>query len=510
MGLALLMGISVLGIVTAQFLWIRQSLKVQQEQLETSAYIAINRTVKRVEHEQSAAFMLNPFLQNPSLIPSSPFPPMPLPGGNGGGTSRFEAHINLNGKEYSHSFDIDHNGSATRKRPSLKEALSQMGDSVSQIISEMEESNNDMLETFKEMARELESSRNPMIHSLGFSDIAKILEQELNHMGVKIPVEYAIMDNSSDMMTDYHSKGFRIKAGNEIQELKVPMFPNRFFRMWSDLELRVQMPVTWLIIVRTQTLLLGVSALFTIIILGTFFFTMRTIIHQKKVSDIKNDFINNMTHEFKTPIATISLATDSIATPSILEKPDVVKSFLSIIKEENSRMNTQVERILQMALIDKKDFSIMKAPTPINKLVEKAIQNMSLFINESGGNIELNLMPEDAEVNLDMVHFTNVVMNLTENAIKYSGSSPKVIITTAKEKENIKLTIRDHGIGMTKEQQNKIFEKFFRATGGNIHNVKGFGLGLSYVKAVVDAHEATIRVRSKPGEGTEFCITLAT
>lgn len=171
-------------------------------------------------------------------------------------------------------------------------------------------------------------------------------------------------------------------------------------------------------------------------------------------------------------------------------------------------MNSQVERILQMALIDKKDFSIMTTPTDLNELIQKSIQNMSLFISESGGKVDLSLYEGRLEANLDTVHITNVIVNLVENAIKYSKSSPVVKITTQLKDNYIQMIVSDNGIGMSKEQQNKMFEKFYRAAGGNIHNVKGFGLGLSYVKAVIDAHNGTITVKSKPGEGSEFTISI--
>ncbi|MGV8828311.1 MAG: sensor histidine kinase [Breznakibacter sp.] len=507
--LAVLMGISVLGIVAAQYLWISQSLSIQEEQLEKSAYIAINRAVARIEREQSAALMLNPFFQNHNQIPPSSVSPFhqPQPSLKMESKGRMEAHFNVNGKEFSKTFDWD--GSSTGQgQPSLNETLAQVEDSIRQMMGMMNEDDNALIQLFKQMAHEFESRRTPLMQEFNMNDISRILAEELQNMGVKMPVEYAVVENNSGQITEYRSKNYQPGGGRSIRELNVAMFPNNILRLWSDYRLSVQLPFTTLFLMRTQASLLGISALFTLFILATFLATMRTIIHQKKVSDIKSDFINNMTHEFKTPIATISLATDSIATPSILEKPEVIKSFLNIIKEENARMNSQVERILQMALIDKKDFSIMPATTDINELIRKAVQNMSLFISESGGNVELNMNAEPAQANVDTVHFTNVVVNLIENAIKYSKEAPRVMVSTTREKDAITLKVRDFGIGMNKEQQNKIFEKFYRATSGNIHNVKGFGLGLSYVKAVVDAHGGSIDVKSKLNEGSEFTITI--
>ncbi len=505
--IAVLMGISVFGIVAAQFLWIRQSLTIQEAQLERSAYIAINRTVARLEREQSAALLLNPFFQNQiSSSAPSPFNSRQTPELRES-KGRVEAHFNVNGKQFSKTFDWDGSGNH-ETGSSLDDALGEVKDSINQMMDAIDEQDNPMVEIFKQMAREFESRSNPLKHDFALNDINILLEQELQNMGVKIPVEYAVVENNSNQITSYRSKNYTVGKDRAIMEINVPMFPNNILRLWSDYRLSVQLPSTTLFLMRTQASLLGMSALFTFFILGTFFVTMRTIIHQKKVSNIKSDFINNMTHEFKTPIATISLATDSIASPSVIGKTEVVKSFLSIIKEENARMNSQVERILQMALIDKKEFTIMTSSTDINELISKAVQNMSLFINESGGNVELTLEAEPVVAMVDTVHFTNLIVNLIENAIKYSKASPRVIVSTLRRKDDCQIVVKDFGIGMSKEQQNKIFEKFYRATGGNIHNVKGFGLGLSYVKAVVDAHGGTIEVKSKLNEGSKFTITI--
>lgn len=504
-GLGLLMTISLLGIVAVQYLWIRQSLTIQQEQLQSSAYIAVNRAAARIEREQSAAMALNPFFSHHPFPPKQFFQPF-VPPQRGEGKARIEAHFNVNGKEFNKIIDWDE-AQTEDDGNNLNSALSQVEDSIRHMMGSLSDEDNSLMDIFRQMAREFETRQDPSQGLFKPADIDNILKQELGNMGITIPAEYAIVEhNSGDVFEK--SKNFSLTNDNHIEELDVAMYPNIIFRMWNDLRLKVQLPFSTLYLMRTQISLLSISTLFTLFIIGTFLVTMRTIIHQKKVSDIKSDFINNMTHEFKTPIATISLATDSIATPSVLGRPDVIKSFLGIIKEENTRMNSQVERILQMALIDKKDFNMMTSPTDANALIRKAVQNMSLFISESGGTVDLQLCDEPLVAELDTVHFTNVVVNLIENAIKYSKSSPEVTVTTRAENHNITVSVRDKGIGMTKEQQGKMFEKFYRAAGGNIHNVKGFGLGLSYVKAVVDAHGGTISVKSKLNEGSEFTISI--
>ena len=235
---------------------------------------------------------------------------------------------------------------------------------------------------------------------------------------------------------------------------------------------------------------------------------MRMIMNQKKVSEIKSDFINNMTHEFKTPIATISLASDSIMNPAVLNNPTQMTTFLRIIKEENSRMNSHVERVLQMSQIEKKDFVVVRESLDLHELLLRAVDNMQLLVQDTNGTIKTELKADLAIFKVDEVHFTNIIVNLLENALKYSQESPEVVIATQNNGNGIFIKVIDKGIGMTREQQHKIFDKFYRASGGNIHNVKGFGLGLSYVKAVIDAHHGTISVKSKVAVGTEFTIYL--
>jgi len=272
--------------------------------------------------------------------------------------------------------------------------------------------------------------------------------------------------------------------------------------------LDIYFPNQKLFIYKSLHILLGSSLLFTLFILITFYFTFRTILNQKKLSEIKSDFINNMTHEFKTPIATINLATDNIGNPMIIDKPAHISPFLKIIKEENKRMNNQVERVLQMSLIEKQDFQLVKIKADLHILIQEAVEKIKLLAEQKSALIETDLQADLTIFNVDEVHFTNVIMNLLENALKYSKETPKIKVSTQNTNSGIEIRISDNGIGMTKEQQSKAFEKFFRATKGNIHNVKGFGLGLSYVKAITDQHNGHIFVKSKLGEGTTFRLIL--
>lgn len=250
------------------------------------------------------------------------------------------------------------------------------------------------------------------------------------------------------------------------------------------------------------------SIIFTAIILFCFSYTILVILRQKKISEMKTDFINNMTHEFKTPIATISLAADSISSPSIISNADKVKRFLGIIKEENKRMLSQVEKVLQIATLEKNEFKLRITEVDIHELICKAVDYASLKVNERGGSIETELKANKCIIEADATHIANIISNLLDNAEKYTKEAPKIRVMTEDYKDGIKISIEDNGIGISKEDLKHIFEKFYRVHTGNIHNIKGFGLGLSYVKAMVDAHYGNVFVKSTLEQGSTFIIFL--
>lgn len=252
------------------------------------------------------------------------------------------------------------------------------------------------------------------------------------------------------------------------------------------------------------------AILFTLVIFSAFGLTVYTMIRQKKLNVIKNDFINNMTHEFKTPIATISLAVDALKNPKVICNPEKLNYFSSIIKEENQRMNRQVETILKSALMDRQEIQLNKKPLHVHKIIEDVADNFALRLQEKGGDMEIRLDAENDLISGDEVHINNIVNNLLDNAVKYSKENvpPHIVLSTSSTPKKFLLRIEDNGIGMTRETVKRIFEKFYRAHTGNIHNVKGFGLGLSYVKTVVDSHEGSIKPESTLGKGSVFTIEL--
>ncbi|WP_253810466.1 sensor histidine kinase [Hydrotalea flava] len=250
------------------------------------------------------------------------------------------------------------------------------------------------------------------------------------------------------------------------------------------------------------------AAVFMLIIIAAFFVTLRTLLNQKKLSEIKSDFINNMTHEFKTPLATISLAVDAIRNEKVQSDREKLNYFSGIIKEENKRMNKHVETILQAAITEKQELQLKKVQLHLHELIRKIVENYQLQLKEKEAKVVLQLNAKNDMLVADEVHFSNLLSNLIDNAIKYSKNNLEIKITTHSTNKYIVIMIEDNGIGMSKETMKRVFEKFYRAHTGNVHNVKGFGLGMSYVKTVIDAHKGKIRVDSTLGKGTTFTIEM--
>ena len=251
-----------------------------------------------------------------------------------------------------------------------------------------------------------------------------------------------------------------------------------------------------------------VGGVFMLIIIAAFYITLRTILNQKKLSEIKSDFINNMTHEFKTPLATISLAIDSLKNDKVLASKDKMEYFFGIIKEENIRMNKHVETILKAALMEKRELNLQLEKLSVHSVIKRVLDNYELQLHDKNGKVETDFKADYDIIMADEVHFTNVISNLVDNAIKYSEDNLILKITTDTNDKYFVIKVTDNGIGMSKETVKKIFEKFYRAHTGNIHNVKGFGLGMSYVKTIVDAHKGRISVESTQGKGSTFVLEM--
>ena len=250
------------------------------------------------------------------------------------------------------------------------------------------------------------------------------------------------------------------------------------------------------------------SIIFTLIIVIAYSSALNQLIKQRQISEIKTDFINNMTHEFKTPIATINLALDAIKNPKVIEDKEKVLRYLQMIKEENKRMHAQVENVLRISKLDKKELDINKESTNIHEIIEDAIEHVNLIVEDRNGTITTHFDAPRTSVLLNDVHFTNVIVNILDNAIKYSPEEPMIDIQTENVKDFVIVKIKDQGSGMSKVAQKRIFEKFYREHTGDLHNVKGHGLGLSYVKRIIEDHNGQIFVESEKGKGSVFIIKI--
>lgn len=249
----------------------------------------------------------------------------------------------------------------------------------------------------------------------------------------------------------------------------------------------------------------SVILIFVIIFFG---YTMSIILKQRKLSEIKNDFINNMTHEFRTPISTISVSSEMLLKDEVGNEAERRRMYSKMIHDESLRLKTLVEKVLQMADINSADIKLNKEEIDLHEVIRRAVENMRVVIEEKNGNVTTNLNANNHMVLADRVHLTNIIYNLLDNAIKYSEKDPNINISTRNEAKGVIIAIQDNGVGMSKEVQKHVFSKFYRVPTGNVHNVKGFGLGLFYVKTVVEAHRGKISLHSEEGKGSRFDIYL--
>jgi len=334
----------------------------------------------------------------------------------------------------------------------------------------------------------------------------QLIHKALADKDIQLSYEFAVYSPSSDTnKIVVSSQNFRPENLNT--QHRISLFPNDLITKPNQLLLFF--PGQKSRILNSLSLLMVGSLIFTLVIVLTSGASIVVMIRQKKISDIKTDFINNMTHEFKTPIATISIAADSIVNSRVIQEPDKIRDFTRIIKEENNRMNTRVEQVLQMALLDSRDFKLRPVVTDMHSMIERAVSHYRLQIEKREGALSTKLEATNPKVLADEDHMRNVLMNLLDNANKYSGSRPEINVFSFNRGEKFCFGVEDHGTGMSQETQRRVFDKFFRVTSGNIHNVKGFGLGLSYVRAIVLAHHGEISLHSELGKGSRFEISLS-
>lgn len=326
------------------------------------------------------------------------------------------------------------------------------------------------------------------------------LESEFDKVGINTDFEYGIYDCSSDKMVygNYFSSKQVVKNKPTVNFPKLSKFTYYFGVYFPEHSSYVlgKMDI-WII-----------TSIILLVVIVFFAYATFVILQQRRLSEIQKDFINNMTHEFKTPISTIAISSTTLADPEIIKAPERLFTYAGIIKEEAERLNKHVEQVLQSAKAERREFKLVKESIDLHKLIRDIITVIGPEVQSKKGTIEFEGEAKEHIINADKQHLTNVILNLLDNALKYSVEIPRIVIRTVNTNHSLSLSVSDNGIGIKKEFQKKIFSNFFRVPSGNIHNVKGFGLGLSYVKSVVRMHGWKIKLESEPGKGSIFTIEI--
>lgn len=350
-----------------------------------------------------------------------------------------------------------------------------------------------------------------------FSDLAKLkpIHKRVNNVEIELLLQRELRERDLDLDYDYRvfDGELATKVGSDrytnlegIEKFSMPLFANN--KGETNFSLVIGFPNRVSYLRSSISFLIILSIVFTLIIIISFVSTILSSIRQKNISEMKTDFINNMTHEFKTPIATIDLALNAVKNEKVKKDNTLVDKYLSIIKEENKRMNLQVENVLKISQLENKNILLNKTKININDIILKSLASVKLLLDEKNGSIDLKLSENIIEFEFAFDEMINVFINILDNSIKYSKEEPKIHIESFMDLNLIKVKISDNGIGMSTKVKNKIFENFYRETKGNIHNVKGHGLGLSYVKKIVDLHGGTISVSSDLNKGTSFTLSF--
>ena len=347
------------------------------------------------------------------------------------------------------------------------------------------------------------ASNLPLEQRINFRALDRDLQAELLHNGIEIPYHFTVSTSDGREVyrcADYETEGeedcysqvlFGNDPPNKMGILKIH-FPTMNSYIYSSV--RFMIPALF----------------FTVVLCMAFIYTLYVIFRQKKVTELKNDFINNMTHEFKTPISTISLASQMLTDESVTKSPQLLQHITGIINDETKRLRFQVEKVLQISLFDQQKATMKMRELDVDELLTGVVNTFALKVEKNGGTIITNLEAQDATIYADEMHITNVVFNLMDNAVKYKRDDEALRLTihTWNEQGKFCLSIQDNGIGIKKENLKRVFDRFYRVHTGNLHNVKGFGLGLAYVKKVIQDHRGSIRAESEYGVGTKFIIVL--
>ncbi|WP_420322809.1 sensor histidine kinase [Flagellimonas sp.] len=515
--LVILMSLSLTGIIFVQVYWIRTSVDDKEEQFSRTVTDILDKVANRVEKSE-----MNLYLDRVASLADSIGEPK---------TSQFRNFFfvdrDVNSDEilfYSHGIlEEDYNVTSTffdnssgedsttiknytskRTRAVFKEEYGLDGKSYSLTPIQRAEKIGGLSSIDKAALEDVfaEYAKSQPIHKrISRKELELLLDQELRNRNIDIDFEYGVY--SQGYPTKIKSKRFKF---SESKMYEAPIFKDSEGN--TNFSLLLTFPKQKKFIFGSIMGMAFLSLIFTLVILVAYSSAIYQLIKQKQISEIKTDFINNMTHEFKTPIATINLAVEAIRNPKSIEDKEKVLRYLGMIREENKRMHAQVENVLRISKLEKNQLDISKDRVDAHDIVLDAITHVELIVKNRGGYINAHLDAERSEVLANDMHFTNVMVNILDNAIKYSPEPPKIDVFTEMAKNNIIIKIQDQGAGMSKVVLKKVFEKFYREHTGDIHNVKGHGLGLAYVKRIIEDHQGEVYAESEKGKGSTFYIKL--
>lgn len=516
--LVALMSLSLIGIIFVQGYWITRSVEDKDEQFSNTVSEVLSRVTDKVEERERNDYFERYYAIIDSVgeqPKSSHFSNLVIVNKDDDSNEIFiyshgilEEDYDINSTFFDNGTIIDTNNIknfTSRKTTAVfKEDYGLDGQSTKLTpiqrlekiggLSQMEKAQFD--DVFRKLAKTV-----PIHKRVTKQEIELLISRELKNRNITIDYEYGIY--SQGLPTKLKSKKFKF---SESKLYKSPIFKDS--EGDTNFSLLLNFPKKEKFLFQSIVGMAILSFLFTLVIIVAYTSAIYQIIKQKKISEIKTDFINNMTHEFKTPIATINLAVEAIRNPKTIGDSEKVNRYLQMIKEENKRMHAQVENVLRISRLEKKQLEISKDKVDMHDIITDAIAHIELIVDDRGGFVKTELIANRVEVLGNDMHLTNVVVNILDNAVKYSTEAPKIEVSTELVNNNIVLKIKDYGAGMSKAVLKKVFEKFYREHTGNIHNVKGHGLGLAYVKRIIDDHQGEVYAESEKGKGSAFYIKL--
>ncbi|MCK5126159.1 MAG: HAMP domain-containing histidine kinase [candidate division Zixibacteria bacterium] len=352
----------------------------------------------------------------------------------------------------------------------------------------------------------LTDENEPLEDRVSIETLDSLIHTSLNDYSIDIEYAFAVKSASKDSINIINDSSY--KSELLVSPYRAQLFPQTLFS--SNYELLLHFPGKQMFLLRQTGLMMLLMVVFVIIITGCFIYTIRTIIRQKRFSSQMVEFINNMTHEFKTPISTVKLACEAIMRPDVLREEERIVRYGEMIQSENQRMSNQAEKILQMAVLEEGDYNLSLSDVDIHAAIHKAVTTERLHVENRRGTIRLDLQAKRNMISADELHISNIIGNLLDNANKYSPQAPEILVSTKNIDHDVLIIIEDKGRGIKKSDQKFIFDKYFRVSSGNVHDVKGFGLGLSYVKLMTEAMNGVIVLKSEAGSGTRITISFPT